>query len=50
MVMTATGKDRQEAAKSLIGQAKVHLTNVHPEIKKSDEEVSADIHAHMVAL
>lgn len=50
MVMTATGKDTEEAAVSLVEQAKTHLANVHPEIKKTDEEVSLDIHSHMKAL
>lgn len=50
MVMTAAGEDREVAAKNLIEQAKVHLANVHPEIKKTDDEVSLDIHSHMVAM
>ena len=49
VVMKASAEDKEHAANMLIGQAKAHLASVHPDIKKTDEEISADIHSHMVA-
>lgn len=49
MVMRASSDDKEQAAAMLIEQAKVHLASTHPDIKKTDEEVSVDINSHMIA-
>lgn len=48
MKMTAESVDEEQAAISLVADAKNHLAKVHPDIKKSDEEVGQDIRSHMV--
>lgn len=48
VVMTTHAEDVDTARADLVGQAKQHLARVHPEIKKSDQEVNEDIGAHMV--
>ncbi len=50
IVMTNHDSSVESAALDLIAQAKEHLKTVHPEIHKSDEEVSTDIRSHMVTV
>lgn len=45
--LTVEAQTNEEAADKLIAAAKEHLKIAHPEIKKTDEEVSTDVRSHM---
>ncbi len=49
LVMTSQAADAEGAATELTATAEKHLQEMHPEIKKSHEEVDQDIRSHMVA-
>ncbi|HET9946834.1 MAG TPA: hypothetical protein VFQ63_02110 [Patescibacteria group bacterium] len=48
--MTNHEVNSDKAVKDLVMQAKAHLQVVHPDIHKTDEEIDADIRAHMVVV
>ncbi len=45
--MTVEAKNRQEAEKKLSKEAKKHLEDVHPDVKKTAKEIQADVKANM---
>lgn len=49
-IMTNHEVNSDKAVKDLVMQAKAHLQVVHPDIHKTDEEIDADIRAHMVVV
>ncbi len=47
-VMTSQAANSEEAAKELTGAAEKHLQEIHPDVRKTHEEVDQDIRSHMV--
>jgi hypothetical protein len=45
--MTVTADGRDEATDKLITDARRHLSEVHPEIQKSDEEIRNDVDSNL---
>ncbi len=45
--MVVDAQNEEEAAQKLTNSAKMHLSQKHPEIKKTDEEVMTDIKSMM---
>lgn len=48
LVMTTNEENMDAAAKVLVATAKEHLATVHPDVRKTDDEVNTDIMSHMV--
>lgn len=49
-IMTVEAKNDDEAVDKLTEQAKDHLMIVHPDVKKSDEQIRDDIRKQMTVV
>lgn len=45
--MTVMAGSREEAVDKLTQEAKKHLSEVHPDVKKTDEEIRNDVASNM---
>lgn len=45
--MTVTADSREEAVDKLAQEAKRHLSEVHPDVEKTDEEIRNDVASNM---
>lgn len=48
IVMSTTAENTEEAIGLLVEQAKEHLMTLHPDVKKTHEEVKEDVSSHVV--